>query len=64
MDNLKPALATGTIAFLGAALIYAVSPDLTGLNEYRYAVLVPVFTSIVAVSSLYFIYRKLSEVME
>jgi hypothetical protein len=64
MENLKPALATGLIAFLGVALIYAVSPDLTGLKEYRYAVLVPVFTSIVAVSSLYFIYRKLSEVIE
>lgn len=63
MENLKPALVTGLIALMAALLIYVASPGLDGLNDYRYAFLVPVFTSVVAVSSLYFIYRKLSEVM-
>lgn len=64
MENLRPALITGAIALLAILLIYIASPGLEGLNDYRYAFLVPVFTSVVAVSSLYFIYRKLFEVME
>jgi hypothetical protein len=63
MENLKPKVVTSALAFLALMLIYLSSPGLEGLNDYRYAVLVPVFTSIVAISSLYFIYRKLSEVM-
>lgn len=63
MDNLKPKIVTGILAVLALALIYLASPDISGLADYRYAVLVPVFTSIIAVSSLYFIHKKLSEVM-
>ena len=63
MDNLRPKIVTGALAFLAAVLIYMASPSLEGLTEYSYAFLVPVFTSIIAVSSLYFIHQKLSEVM-
>jgi hypothetical protein len=63
MENLKPAAITAALAFLAAGLIYVSSPSLEGLADYQYALLVPIFTSVVAVSSLYFIYSKLSEVM-
>ncbi|MFT4893072.1 MAG: hypothetical protein ACI8Z7_000867 [Candidatus Nanohaloarchaea archaeon] len=64
MVEKKPLTATAFIALLGALLIYLDSPSISGLGEYRYAFLVPIFTSIIAVASLYFIYSKLSEVME
>lgn len=63
MENVKPSIFTGIIALVAVALIYAASPDLGSLTGYRYAFLVPIFTATVAVSSLYFIHSKLSEVI-
>lgn len=63
MDGLKPKVVTGALAVLATVLIYFTFPNFSGLSDYSYAFLVPVFTSVVAVSSLYFIHQKLSEVM-
>lgn len=64
MNNTKPLAVTALIAALGILLVYLDSPTMDGISEYRFAFLVPVFTSVIAVFSLYFIYKKLCEVME
>lgn len=61
-DSLKPRIFTGLLFSAAVVLFWAVSPDISAVQEQPYAELVLVFTSIVAASSLYFIHELLSEV--
>lgn len=51
-DNLKPRIATGLLFSAAVVLFWAVSPDISAVQEQPYAELVLIFTSIVAAFSL------------
>lgn len=63
MENLKPKAIVGALVAIFGALVWLSSPDINSVLEQEFAIYVIIFTSVVAITSLYFIHRELIEVL-